>query len=83
MDSQEYTGVHYPADAQTVVPTKATKAVIGTVIAVIGSGITAALALTAPDSDVFIVLTIASAVLTSAGVATGVYFTKNDVKVDV
>lgn len=38
------------------------------VVAIIGAGVTAALGVVAPDTDLFAVLTIASAVLTAAGV---------------
>lgn len=38
------------------------------VVAIIGAGITAALGIIAPDTDLFTVLTIASAMVTAAGV---------------
>lgn len=56
---------------------KPTKAVVGAVVATIGTGFTAALAFAAPGSTAFIVLTILSAMLTTAGVAFGVYQTTN------
>lgn len=57
--------------------TKATKAQVGAAIAVVGTGITAALAFAAPGSALFAGLTIAGAMLTTAGVYFGVYQTTN------
>lgn len=44
------------------------------IIAIVGAGITAALGIVSPDTDLFSALTIAAAVLTAAGV----YFAPND-----
>jgi hypothetical protein len=63
-------------------PTKTTaaKAYVGAAIAIVGSGVTTAVALVTVGSGWFIGLTIASAMLTTAGTFAGVYATTNEPK---
>jgi hypothetical protein len=58
-----------------------TKALIGLLIASLGSGITTALAFQIPNSATFIILTITVAVLTPVATYLGVYGATNNPKV--
>ena len=60
--------------------TKSSKALVGAAIAVAGSGVTTAVALVTEGTDLFIVLTILSAMLTTAGTYVGVWATTNEPK---
>lgn len=60
--------------------TKATKALVGASIAIVGAGVTTAVALVTEGTGWFIGLTIASAMLTTAGTFFGVYQTTNKPK---
>lgn len=58
--------------------TKSTKAIVGAAIAIVGSGVTTAVALVTQDSPWFVPLTILSAMLTTAGTYAGVWATTNE-----
>lgn len=60
--------------------TTAAKAWVGAAIAIFGSGVTTAVALTTQESPWFVPLVIVSAMLTTAGTFFGVYQTTNKVK---
>lgn len=57
--------------------TKPTKAVVGSIIAAVGSFATALVALVGPSSPLFVVLTLVIAACTAAGVGLGVYQATN------
>ena len=66
-----------PDDPPEELRLKPTKAIVGTIIAIVGTAVTTGLAFATPNEPVFVVLTILSAVLTHAGIALGVFFTPN------